>query len=285
MSQDVVGHSALARTHVRHRRHRPSLHRLAVRTFHVLVDVDMLPDLDRRVRGFGHNRRAPMAIHDTDRLGIAPTGDAGSGIGLRGRVERLLAERGIALPGGPLQLLSHPRTFGHVFDPVAWWFGYHPDGRLGLVLAEVTSTFGDRVVHVLDDLQPGPGGTFRASASKRLHVSPFLPVDGLRYHFVIRPPGTPLGSGALVHMEVEDAAGIVIDATQRVEFEPFTARGVRRLLVRFPFVSLRTLALIHAHALVIWLKRVPFHRRPDPPADALRVLGSDGGNGTDGGAA
>jgi len=280
---DAVMHSALARTHVRHRRHRPSVHRLAIRTFHVLVDVDLLPDLDRRVRGFGHNRSAPMAIHDADHLGLAAPAGGGPGVSLRSRVERLVAERGATLPAGPLQLLCHPRTFGHVFDPVAWWFAYHADGRLGLVLAEVTSTFGDRVVHVLDDLQPGPGGTFRASASKQLHVSPFLPVDGLRYHFVVRPPGTPPGSGALVHMEVEDDEGVVLDATQRVELRPFTSRAAMGLLLRFPFVSLRTLAWIHAHALVLWLKRVPFHRRPDPPGDALRVRGSEGGTGTDGG--
>ena len=270
--------SAIGRTTVRHRRHRPREHALELATMHVLVDVDELPALDRRVRGFGVDRPAPMAIRAADhRLGDGAGGDrpAGgdAGGGLRAEVTRLLAAQGVTLPGGRLQLLCHPRTFGHVFDPVAWWFAYHPDGSLGLVLAEVTSTFGDRDVYVLDALEPGPNGTVRASADKRLHVSPFLPVDGLRYRFVIRPPGAEPDGRALVHMEVEDADGVVLDATQRVALTPMSSREVARALLRFPLVSLRSLAWIHAHAVMLWRKRVPFHRRPDPPAGALRVRG------------
>ena len=263
--------SALGRSTVRHRRHRPREHGLRLRTLHVLIDIDELPELDRRVVGFGHNRRAPMAIRDVDHLlGAAPDGDGDRG-SLRVEVARLLADREVVLPAGRLQLLCHPRTFGHVFDPVAWWFAYHPDGELGLVLAEVTSTFGDRVVYVLDHLEPGPNGTFNATAEKRLHVSPFLPVDGLRYRFVIRPPGARPGGRALVHMEVEDADGVVLDATQRVGLSEMRSGAVLGALLRFPFVSLRSLAWIHVHALLLWSKRVPFHRRPAPPADALRV--------------
>jgi DUF1365 family protein len=264
--------SAIGASVVRHRRYRPRAHRIELRTLHLLVDVDELPDLDRRTPGFGHNRRAPMAIRDSDHLGGAersPVGDPGAP--LRVRVERLLADRGIQLPEGRLQLLCHPRTFGHVFDPVAWWFSYHPDGRLGLVLAEVSSTFGDRVVYVLDDLEPGPGGTVRATSGKRLHVSPFLPVEGLHYRFLIRAPGAQPSGRVLIHMEVEDDEGVILDATQRVELVGFTSGRLFRSLLRFPFVALRTLGHIHAHALVLGLKRIPFHRRPAPPEDALRV--------------
>ena len=267
--------SAVGRSTVRHRRHRPRDHELELRTLHVLIDVDELPELDRRVRWFGYDRAAPMAIRRADHLrgeaGGEANGDAGDG--LRGEVARLLAAQGVTLPAGRLQLLCHPRTFGHVFDPVAWWFAYHPDGELGLVLAEVTSTFGDRDVYVLDALEHAANGTVTASAEKRLHVSPFLPVDGLRYRFVIRPPGVEPGGRTLVFMEVEDDEGVVLDAVQRVELTPMDARTVRRALVRFPFVSLRSLAWIHAHALLLWWKRVPFHRRPEPPTGALRARG------------
>lgn len=257
--------SAIGRSTVRHRRHRPRTHELELRTLHVLIDVDELPALDRHVRGFGFDRPAPMAIRSADHLRGERRGD------LRGEVARLLAEQDVTLPDGRLLLLCHPRTLGHVFDPVAWWFAHHPDGTLGLVLAEVTSTFGDRDVYVLDALEPGPNGTFRATADKRLHVSPFLPVEGLRYRFVIRPPGSGPSGRVLVHMEVEDEDGVVLDATQRVELAPIGSWAVLQALLRFPFVSLRSLSWIHAHALVLWLKRVPFHRRPAPPDGALRI--------------
>jgi DUF1365 family protein len=274
--------SAIGISAVRHRRHRPREHRVQLSTLHVLVDVDELPEIDRRVPGFGHNRRAVMAIRDEDHLAVSPpSSDAASRSSLRARVEALLADRGVELPRGRLQLLCHPRMFGHVFDPVAWWFAYHPDGALGLVLAEVSSTFGDRVVYVLDDLEPGPNGTVRAVAEKRLHVSPFLPVEGLRYRFLIRAPGASPAGRVLVHMEVQDEDGVILDATQRVELAAFTTGGLIRALVRYPLVSLRALGHIHAHALMIWWKRIPFHPRPAPPADALRVRQGRIGRRTD----
>jgi DUF1365 family protein len=269
--------SALSWTQVRHRRHRPAIHVLDVPTFHVLVDVDDLPRLDREVRGFAHNRRGIVSLHDADHLGHVP-GELGE-TSLRERAAGLLAARGIDLPAGPLQLLCHPRMFGHVFNPVSWWFAHHPDGRLGLVLAEVTSTFGDRVVYVLDELEPEANGTVRASASKRLHVSPFLPTEGHRYRFIVRPPGSPPTGRALVHMEVEDEDGLVLDATQRARLVPFTSPQLARLLLRYPLVSLRSQLLIHLHALRLWMKRVPFHRRPTPPDDAVRVGGRRPGHG------
>jgi len=261
--------SALSWTQVRHRRHRPASHHFELGTFHVLVDVDDLPRLDREVRGFGHNRRAAVAIHDDDHLGSRRSGESRGA--LRARVAALLGGRGVVLPEGRLQLLCHPRMFGHVFNPVAWWFAYHPDGELGLVLAEVTSTFGDRVVYVLDELDRQVNGTVRATATKRLHVSPFLPVEGHTYHFLIRPPGTPPQQRALVHMEVEDEGGTVLDATQRVTLVPFTSGQLRRLLLRYPVASLRSVLAIHLQAARLWKKRVSFHRRPTPPSDAIRT--------------
>ncbi|MGA1078687.1 MAG: DUF1365 family protein, partial [Nitriliruptoraceae bacterium] len=107
--------SALYVGEVRHRRHRPVHHALRHRTFHALLDVDDLDRLDREVRGFGVDRPAPMALRTRDHL------DGAEGP-LRPRLAALVAARGGRLPAGPLQLLCHPRTFGHVFNPVAWWF-------------------------------------------------------------------------------------------------------------------------------------------------------------------
>jgi uncharacterized protein len=274
-SRSPTAHSStLAITEVRHRRHRPAVHRIRLTTFHVLVDVDDLPRLDREVLGFGHNRRSPIAVHDRDHLGgpdgVTSRAAAGPET-LRQRMEALLSEREVVLPGGSLLLLCHPRVFGHVFNPVSWWFAHHEDDTLGLIVAEVSNTFGDRVVYVLDELESGPDGTVRSTTAKRLHVSPFLPVDDHVYRFVVRPPGPTPAARVLVHMEVDDPEGTVLDATQDGRLVPFTTARLIGLLLRFPLVSLRSLAHIHLHALMLWRKRVPFHRRPAPPADAVRV--------------
>jgi DUF1365 family protein len=241
---------------VRHRRRRPRAHALRVRGYHVLIDVDELDRLEAEVPGFGHRRRAITSFRDVDHLGPVDRP-------VREKLANWLERQGLRLPDGPLRVLTNLRVLGHVFNPVSWWFAHEPDGRLAMVVAEVNSTFGDAHAYVLDDLVPGPDGLIRAEATKVLHVSPFLPVEPLRYRFTILPPGERV----LVHMDVDDAEGKVLDATQDGRRRPLDGPNLRRVLLRHPLMPLVTVGLIHWHALRLWAKRVPFHRRPVPPAD------------------
>ena len=240
---------------VRHRRHRPTGNEFRYRTYHVLLDLDELGDLDREVVGFGHNRHAVACLHDEDHFG--PTRRP-----LRVELEAWLRAQGATPPGGPVRVLTGLRVLGLGFDPVSWWFCHHRDGSLALVVAEVHNTFGDRFAYLLDDLDHRPDGTVRARADKAFHVSPFLGIDGHTYEFVLRPPD---GDRALVHMVVRDEHGIVLDATQSGRRQELTTRTLWRALLGHPHLPLRTLALIHGQALRLWWRRVPFHRRPGPP--------------------
>ncbi len=248
----VAPGSALVVGAVRHRRHRPTPHRLSYRTYHVLLDVDELPRLDRSVPGFGYRRAALTSFHDTDHFGAAD-------LPVRAKLARWLGEQGYELPDGRVQVLTNLRVLGHVFNPVSWWFCHDGAGVLQLIVAEVNNTFGDSHGYVLDDLQRGPGDVLRARASKVFHVSPFLPIEGLTYGFtfVLRE------DRLTVKMDVEDAEGRVLEAAQVGRRRPLT--GLRRALVTHPLMTLRTVAAIHLEALALWRKRVPFFRRPEPP--------------------
>jgi uncharacterized protein len=243
---------------VRHRRHRPVGNEFRYRTYHVLLDLDELDDLDRRVVGFGHNRAAVTSLHDVDHLGPLR-------LPLREKLARWLAEQGVALPDGPVRLLTGLRVLGYGFNPVSWWFCHHADGRLALIVAEVTNTFGDSYSYLLDDLEHRADGTVRARAPKVFHVSPFLGIEGLEYGFVFRPPDS---GRALVHMTVTDGQGVVLDATQDGRRKELTSAGLWRALLRHPHLPLRTIVLIHRQALRLWWRRVRFHRRPEPPGNA-----------------
>lgn len=243
---------------VRHRRHRPVRHGFVYRSYHALIDVDELDLLDRTVMGFGYNRAALTSFHDRDHLG-------GAELPAREKLRRWLHGEGVALPDGPLRVLTNLRVLGHVFNPVSWWFSYHPDGELALVVAEVSSTFGDTHLYLLDELSTRPDGTRVAVAPKRLHVSPFLPIDELTYRFTFAAPG----QRALVHIDVDDPEGRVLDATQDGRRRPLTSATLRAVLLRHPLMPLRTVVLIHLQALRLWRRRVPFHRRPTPPPDGL----------------
>ncbi|MEP7379842.1 MAG: DUF1365 family protein, partial [Chloroflexota bacterium] len=47
---------------------------------------------------------------------------------------------------------------------------------------------------------------------------------------------------------------------------PLTTHNLLRMLIRHPLMTQRTTALIHWHALRLWLRRIPFHRHSAPEA-------------------
>lgn len=172
-------------------------------------------------------------------------------------IRTLVAERtDAARPDGPIGLLTQLRTLGRCFNPVSFYYCHRADGTLHSVVAEVTSTpWGQRHAYVLPapaDAAPVLHGDF----DKRLHVSPFMPMDQHYTWSSTRPDATnPMLS---VHIESRTAGERAFDATLQLTRKPLT----RRAVARHPAAALRVLALIYAHAFVLALKRVPVHPRP-----------------------
>jgi uncharacterized protein len=262
--------SALYVGAVAHRRYEPRPNAFRYGLYWTLLDVDELATLDREVVGFGYRRRALTSFHDTDHLGSAD-------VPVRLKLARWLADRGVTLPPGRVEVLTSLRVLGHVFNPVSWWFCHDEDDRLVLVVAEVNNTFGDAHAYLLDDLERLPDGTVRATAPKAFHVSPFLPVDDLVYGFRLHPPGEQVVITMDVEAVAHEATGVhdrrVLTATQEGRRVPLTGPNLVRTLLRFPLVTLRTVYLIHRQALRLWRLRTPFHRRPVAPDDGFSDLG------------
>ncbi|MEX0868730.1 MAG: DUF1365 domain-containing protein [Nitriliruptoraceae bacterium] len=237
---------------VRHRRRRPRPHAFRVRSYHALLRLDELDRLDRTVTGFGVNRAAIASFHDRDHFDDTARP-------VRVKLAERLDQAGVAMPDGPIEVLTNLRVAGYVFNPISWWYCWHADGRLGVVVAEVHNTFGDQHSYVLDDLSVD-GPVVRARARKHLHVSPFLPIAALEYRFTL----TVTTRRRFAHIDVVDADGVVLDATQDGWRRDFDTGNLWRVLVSRPLMPLRTIVLIHAHALALWWKRTPFHQRPAP---------------------
>jgi len=142
---------------------------------------------------------------------------------------------------------------------VSFYYCFDPDGeRVCNVLAEVTNTpWGERHAYVMDLARDGEATVLRQGFDKVFHVSPFMGMDH-RYAWSLTVPGSTLS----VHIDSEQAAGKAFDATLSLQRRPLNARNLNLLLARFPFASMRVLALIYAHGLRLKLKGAPFFRHP-----------------------
>ena len=68
---------------------------------------------------------------------------------------------------------------------------------------------------------------------------------------------------------VFDAVPPLMSASQSGERRPFTTMALLAQFARVPFQTAKVLGGIHWHALKIWLRGVPFHRKPEPPREEI----------------
>ncbi len=173
-------------------------------------------------------------------------------------VRELVSERTGERPAGPIRLLTHPRSFGHCFNPVSFYYCFDPaDERLQAVIAEVTNTpWGKRHAYVLG-AGHASGNVLDVQFDKAMHVSPFMGMDH-RYHVRASTPGRTLS----VHIGSSRAGTAVFDATLSLRRRELTPASMARTSTRYPFATVRVLALIYAHALGLKLAGAPVHPHP-----------------------
>ena len=252
--------SALYRGAVSHRRLRPRVHHLNYRVFWLLVDLDEVDGLDRRLRLFSRNRFNLLSFHDRDH------GD-GSGAGLRRHIEALLRRAGLDLEGGPIRLLTMPRVLGYVFNPISLYYCHHADHRLAAMVYEVTSTFGIRHAYVIPvPLEDQTTGLIRQGAAKALYVSPFMGME-MDYEFRGHAPGPRLD----LTIDGIDAEGVLITASVAAERRELTDWNLLGAVAAMPFLTLKVMTAIHWEALKLWIKRVPLTRQPPPAWDPVTI--------------
>ena len=239
--------SAIYSGHVMHARMEPVRNTFRYGVYQLLLDLDELPEIVRRVRLLGHNRRHVCEVRDSDHLGDP-------GCGLRQNVVHFLDRHGIDLDGGRIELLTNARVLGYVFNPVSFYWCRRRDDTVACVIAEVHNTFGEEWCYLLE---PEGDGAFSASTAKRFHVSPFMGVEG-SYRFRIHEPGERLFVRIDGVRDGRDHFCAVLTGARR----ELTTTELARHLVRYPLITAQVVGRIHLQALRLWGKRVPFHRKP-----------------------
>jgi hypothetical protein len=283
-----------------HARFSPRPHRFLYRIFLFAIDLDELPLLHRHLALFSFGRRNLYSFRDGDYL---PTGEAlhhaplppvtsaaplphrKSDIGnLKSRVLAHLAASSptLDLTGARVVLVTLPRVFGYLFNPVSFYFCYDRTGTPVAALAEVTNTFKEMKPYVLgpecrqpatgnstqekNNLSPAPPPpapvSFALRTPKHFYVSPFSDVD-VAFDFTLRPPGKNLS------VQIDDYVGPerTLTSTLAGPRRELTGARLAWFTLKYPALTLRIIALIHLHAALLWCKRVPWFAKSARSAD------------------
>ncbi|MDI1226801.1 MAG: DUF1365 domain-containing protein [bacterium] len=199
------------------------------------------------------NRGNLFSFHEKDH-------DTG-GLPVDAWARKILAEWEVPQADGRIVLVTLPRLFGYVFNPVSFFFCLDKAGALRAVISEVHNTFGDKHSYICfhDDRRPVTQDDFM-QADKQLHVSPFIKVDG---HYVFR---FAYGEEKLgVWIDHHDADGLLLTTSIIGKREPLTTGNMLKAFFRYPLVTFKVMTLIHYQALRLWMKGVKYIKRPPAP--------------------
>ena len=251
--------SALYVGSVMHRRFRPHAHHLHYRVFWMLLDLDELDALPRRLRLFSRNRFNVVSFHEADH------GDGSTGP-LRQQIDRQLRAAGIDNAGGPIRLLCMPRVFGYAFNPLSVYFCYRPDESMAAILYEVHNTFGERHSYLIA-VEAEAHGVIAQRCRKAFYVSPFMDMN-LTYAFRVDTPAERVG----VAIDTFDSNGRLLTAVLAGERVQLNDAALLRVLLAHPAVTLKVIGAIHWHALRMLLKGFRLRTRPQPPRNSTTVV-------------
>ena len=233
---------------VMHRRMTAPPHRFTYGSFWIAVDLDAPPKL----RLFSLDRANLFSLHARDHADGTP-----------GPLRAKIAAKAEGLDvSGRMILLTMPRLFGFVFNPLSVYFCHDATGLFSALAWEVSNTFGARHTYVI--AAAAREGVVRQTCEKRLHVSPFLDM-GMSYQFRVRTRGDTLTLGVVDHAADGPALAAVLTATRR----PMTDASLANLALRAPFATLKIVAAIHWEALRLFLKGAKFHKTPHGAGPAI----------------
>ena len=241
---------------VYHKRLRPIVHQFQYPTYFLVLPLRSiyqacsLSKQKKTLLGLNHNRKGLISFYDRDH-----------GDGRENALEWLdetLKHHGIHDAMGEIWLQCYPRVLGYAFKPVSFWYCHHPSGALRVILVEVNNTFGERHCYLLEGA--ALNGHEELEAIKCFHVSPFCSIQG-RYRFQFsRSP-----EASFVRVHYLDTEGPLLLTSIQGELAPATRARLRQAFWRIPFMTWGVIARIHWQAFLLWRKKVPFFRKPQPP--------------------
>lgn len=236
---------------VMHERLHPRKHRFSYPVFCLRVNLARLDELNNL--WFGVDCPRPMSLRRKD---YGPR----DGSCLLTWVRTLLSDAGLP-HDGEVHLQTFPRMLGYGFNPVSFWYCHDAQGALRSVLAEVNNTFGERHLYLLQAKDAAAiTRQSRLECRKVFHVSPFCKVEG-HYQFSFRDGEQARFAGIDYH----DAEGLLMRTCISGKSLAYSHANLRRCLLRQPMLTLGVMARIHWQALRLWLRKVPFYRKPEPP--------------------
>lgn len=243
-----------------HRRHRPAVNEFSAPLSQVWIDPDEPEALCDLHPLWSASRPAPARFRRAD-YGDDATGSLTEGV--RAALSPVMGRT----PAGEVRMLTQVRRWGWLFNPITVYVAWDsdPDVPVGVVLEVTNTPWKERHRYPVSLVPPNAYGWMTATTDKELHVSPFLD-EAFRYDLRLR------GSTGQIELDLDvvphGADDPILVTAMSVSRIDATRASLRANLTANPFPTHRVSMGIHAQALRLWRKRVPFVPHPSKREDS-----------------
>ncbi|MEE2744950.1 MAG: DUF1365 family protein [Bdellovibrionota bacterium] len=237
---------------VYHSRPKPIIYSFKLKHFMFFLDLDELDSLDLFFPFLGFKKRSIFQFKEEDHFTF-------SGMNIKKKLELSLGKK-IA----KVFFLTNLRVLGYVFNPISAFFCYSEDNQLIGVFYEVGNTFGEQKFF--------PGSKIKNGASylkieKSFYVSPFIPLDAV-FTFRSSLNNKYLDMNVVSSLKDQD----YLSASFKAQEKEINKGILIKIFFSFPFHTLRVFFAIHWHALILFLKKIPYIKKNDNPEKQKEVL-------------
>lgn len=240
-----------------HNRLAPKKHAFHYNVFMFYIDLDELDLLPKKLIMLSRNRFNYFSFKDKEHLQL-PLENPDRKKGVKEHITNYLRQNGIE-SAGKIMLLTNLNVLGYNFNPVSFYFCFDEKDQPVCCVAEISNTFREMKPFFLgkDTLNKDQ---FCLNTTKHFYVSPFIDHD-TNFDFHLTVPSEKL------NIRIDD-----IKDDKR--FFISTLTGTKKVLnnlnlfwysVRFPFITLKVITLIHWNALLLWLKKIHYHKKSEFP--------------------
>ena len=254
--------------HTRHSGpHHPASHVLRRSGLSIWIDLDRLGYADSQSSLFSVDRFNLLAFYQRDH---GPNFKSKAPLtSLSSYVRQVAAE---LIPKQTVYfayLVTFPRILGAGFNPLTVYIAKNKAGDDILYIYEVRNTFGDMHAYIGKPTR----NNATLEADKVFHVSPFFPVDGV-YRLQIKV----CEKSIKLAMRYRIAGQPALTATLRGARQKLSSQSLILSLLSTRQLPFGPILSIHLEAVKLWLKKVPFYKRPDPPVSSSSAKDYDKAN-------
>jgi len=230
-----------------HRRFKPKRHFFAYKTFSLLIDLNEIENLEKKIKFFSYNKFNILSFYDVDH---GPR----DGSSLTNWVKNTLTDAKINIGSGTIKLLCYPRFFGYVFNPLSIFYCYDDNLRLKAILYEVKNTFNEQHTYVFP--ASSSSNLILHKCNKKFYVSPFMEMKTF-YNFRLLKPEKNLN----VFIKQSDAEGTLLTACQVGKKVEISSKNLFFQFLTHPLMSFKVILAIHFEAFRLWIKGVKHVKR------------------------